>query len=209
MKKSECTPEQWAAYRAYQREYYWKNHERVLQLKRVESLTPEQAQRQRDRVRSYNAREDRKAYRRQIDAAPKHVARRYAYNQTPEHKSRAKERMKHRYQRDPTLRKRRNDYGRWLRTGFTPTLVEELRELQGDRCAVCERLFSEAVKMHADHCYTEKKPRGLLCFQCNIIEGKLLSIGLTAVQFSERLQRYLENPPAKLCKSFKIQHFPC
>ena len=197
MKKSECTPEQWDAYREYHRQFYRKNRERILEERRVKNLTPEQIQRQRERWAAYKERPHVKERRAWLDARPEAIAKRSEYAATARAKRRARERMLERHASDPDLQRRMNNYGRLLRTGFTEQLIRDLLKFQENRCAVCRREFSEAVKMHADHCHEQKKPRGLLCFQCNIIDGKLIAIGLSPIEFGQRLHEYLEKTPVE------------
>ena len=60
------------------------------------------------------------------------------------------------------------------RNGWTPTLVEEFKEKQGNKCAICETSFYE-VEMHADHEHADTpKPRALLCGLCNKGLGQFL-----------------------------------
>lgn len=196
MKKADCTAEEWATHKAYARQWYQRNREKVLFRVSAANATPEQKEQRRLRQRQYFALPHVAAKRKLVDARPEVVARRKAYAQSKTAKARAKDRMEERYNTTPGLRSYRNNYGRLLRTGFTFELVEKVCAAQGNACAVCRRPFSETNKFHADHCHTSSTPRGLLCFQCNIIEGKLITIGLSPVEFGHRLQKYLENPPA-------------
>jgi hypothetical protein len=200
VKKNECTVEEWDAVRAYQRDYYRKNAEKVREQRR------QQYQRRIDkehaRAAKYNRRPEIVARRRVWDAKPENVLRRRSYAQTEEAKVRAKERMEERYRADPLLKHHRSSHWRWKRLGFTRELIHELLALQNNRCAVCQNLFSETNRFHADHSHETGKARGLLCFQCNIIDGKLRRIGVDPIEFGKRLHNYLENPLAERCKSF-------
>lgn len=100
----------------------------------------------------------------------------------------------------PGLREKRLARGRFWRTGFTQEMVAEYLAKQNNRCAVCQREFSDKVKYQADHCHDTKKPRGLLCFHCNIIEGKLLAIGMKPLEFGESLHKYLESSVGIMAK---------
>lgn len=81
-------------------------------------------------------------------------------------------------------------------TGVTPELFAALMDLQGGCCAICNVPFIKRIQ--ADHCHDTKKPRGLLCVNCNTVEGKIKKMGLTPHGFADRLQRYLDNPPAQI-----------
>jgi len=68
--------------------------------------------------------------------------------------------------------KRNNDRNRKRKTGFTPELYEELLKLQDYKCAICGTDKSGgAGTWQADHCHDTKKPRGLLCWHCNVALG--------------------------------------
>lgn len=83
------------------------------------------------------------------------------------------------------------------RTGFSPELVEQLRELQQGRCGICG--VEMKVGGRQNHCETAdhhepegvKTPRGLLCRLCNRDLGvyeKMKRLGAEA---------YLSSPPAQ------------
>jgi hypothetical protein len=199
MKKADCTPEQWDAYRAYQRDFARRNREKIAKRRR-ELLTPEKIEQQRARCREYGARPENKIKRKLLDSQPEAVARRRAYAQTQAAKINAKNRMEERLRTVPGLRDYRRNWHRLYKTGFSAELVEQVAMLQGHACAICHRPFSESNKHHADHDHDSNKPRGLLCFQCNIIEGKMRTIGLTALELGQRLHEYLLNPPCDKIK---------
>jgi hypothetical protein len=177
-------------HRQYSREYYAKNRERILDRLKAENTPPERQERRRETWRKYNARADREEARRKIDMRPQTVAKRRAYAKSEEARKRARDVMEQRYQKDPYIRKRVANHNRLRRTGFTPEMVAAKLVEQNNACAICRRQFSAAVIMHADHCHATQKPRGLLCLQCNIIDGKLESIGMMPVEFGQLLQEY-------------------
>lgn len=78
--------------------------------------------------------------------------------------------------------------------GFTPGLADTLLQIQGGKCAVCGEPFNKTP--HADHCHDTGVARGLLCSLCNSFEGRLRRLKLSPSEFAERLQRYLDTPPA-------------
>lgn len=51
--------------------------------------------------------------------------------------------------------------------GVTREFLDQLREQQGGRCAICR----ETTKLVVDHCHASAKVRGLLCNPCNIALG--------------------------------------
>jgi len=83
-------------------------------------------------------------------------------------------------------------------TGITPELFAALANFQKGCCAICNLPFASSKDTQADHCHDTKKPRGLLCAKCNLVEGLIKKIGLTPFGFADRLQRYLDNPPASI-----------
>lgn len=178
LRKATATAEQWAHYLEYHR---------LNRLANIEAI--------RARVRAYHARPEVRERRRLKDSSPEALARRWAHAQTPEAKQRAKERFKQRCQEDPTLLVRRSEWSRKFRTGFDAALVKALVVHQDNRCAICQTSFDDRP-MRADHCHTTGKPRGLLCHHCNIIDGMMSGIGLSAVEYVHRLIAYREKPPA-------------
>lgn len=89
-------------------------------------------------------------------------------------------------------------YRRLKRSGFTEELTAKLLDASGGHCSLCGRQFSRNVRMCADHCHATKRPRGLLCHECNTIEGTIRKIGIDPLTFGQRLHYYLAIPPADL-----------
>lgn len=85
---------------------------------------------------------------------------------------------------------------RLRRTGIDDATYKRLLEVQGWKCPVCRADLNQA-KPHADHCHDTKRPRGILCAQCNQAEGMIRRSGLNAQEFGQRLQEYLTNPPVR------------
>ena len=82
---------------------------------------------------------------------------------------------------------------------FTYAQVVALWNMQEGACAVCRRPFDEkskGLKPHRDHCHQSGAPRGLLCLQCNQIEGILAKLNIAPLEFGQRLHAYLADPPA-------------
>jgi hypothetical protein len=57
--------------------------------------------------------------------------------------------------------------------GITSADVERMRVEQGDRCAICSKVFDKTHcnKMCVDHCHATGVVRGLLCTLCNLGVG--------------------------------------
>lgn len=64
----------------------------------------------------------------------------------------------------------KSDYGLSMET------FDLMREMQGNRCAICRETFKERTQkkyyvrgsIAVDHCHTTGRVRGLLCSQCNV-----------------------------------------
>lgn len=124
-------------------------------------------------------RADRKAYQQ-------------AYRQRPYAKAKQKA-----VQATPEMRARSNAYGRQWRSGITPELFDKLMVFQGGQCAICERPIDRKTA-RGDHDHKAKRPRGLLCQNCNIAEGNVAKTGLDAEVFGYRLARYYSANPVKI-----------
>lgn len=55
--------------------------------------------------------------------------------------------------------------------GLSLGAYEELRRLQGDRCAVCGRSVADGIRLGVDHDHVSGEVRGLLCDGCNVAIG--------------------------------------
>jgi hypothetical protein len=170
-RKSESTPEEWAAYLAEARKYWADNKERLHALRREYSAKPE--------VR----------------------AARIARESTPEGlaKRRAKDARGHKknWQKiiaDPEKHAAHKAGLRKWRTGFSQSDIDALITVQGGKCAVCDEPI-QGRQIRADHCHDTNTPRGLLCHHCNIVEGLLKRKNMTPKEYGEKLQNYLEHPP--------------
>lgn len=55
------------------------------------------------------------------------------------------------------------------RLGFTIELYDTRLAAQDNKCAICSTPFDTipTKQVHADHCHTTGKARGILCHQCN------------------------------------------
>ncbi len=200
MKKSNSTPEQWAKYLAQQKERYAANKEE-----------------RKARQRAYYARNaaERIAYSKKY--AAEHQDKLSAYKRAYDIENREtmnaqKLESQRRRMTDPEKRAHYNQLQQryysenrphkhaWrAKHGFHLELVVKLKAFQGNACAICGTQFDETSRSrtaHNDHDHDTGKTRGLLCFTCNIAEGKIRKTGLTALEFGQRLHDYLLNPPA-------------
>lgn len=81
-------------------------------------------------------------------------------------------------------------------SGMTEDVVEKLRRLQDNACAICSAEFEDRSKVMADHCHNTNTPRGLLCRRCNLIEGQVRKTGISYEEFCTKMLHYLSDPPA-------------
>jgi len=171
MKKSECSAEEWEAYRAYQRQW------RAANLDRAREREREAYQRRKDTHKEYRDRPEVKE-RKNALARAKHAAKKAA--QAPRY--------------TPQQMADRAERQRKTRTGMSTKDRAAALLAQNGVCAVCERPLT-AKNMRADHCHDSGKPRGLLCHHCNVIEGMIRAMGFSPGQFGDRLAHYLAHPP--------------
>jgi hypothetical protein len=189
MRKADCTAEQWATYTARAKEWYHLNRDKVI-----------------ERTKAYNKTEKAVERRRAYDMRPDVKARRHERENGPEGKQYRKERWA-KTKADPDKLSARYAATREFRTGMAADLFSQLIILQGNKCAICEKPFDKPSKGHrraagksypcADHCHDGGGPRGLLCHNCNTIEGHIRSLGFALPDYMQRLNNYLSNPPAK------------
>lgn len=179
-KKAECTPDEWAA------------HLEHVRLRRLANI--EQA---REKTRAYNQRPEVKARRRAHDAKNDIAAKRRERAQTDEAKAAAANRHKARISENPEIWAGILAKQRERRTGFSQELFSLTMKHQRGLCAVCQRALGTTHRACADHCHDTKKPRGILCHHCNILEGMLRGAAMTPEQWAARMTDYLANPPAQ------------
>jgi len=82
-------------------------------------------------------------------------------------------------------------------TGVTKQMFDDLMVIQDGRCGCCREKLKTP---YADHDHEAQIPRGLLCNTCNRIEGLIKARGLTPHGFADRLQQYLDDPPARIAE---------
>jgi hypothetical protein len=192
MKKSDCTPEQWAAHRAYQRAY--SQRPEAAEKRHAKNRAAVEAGRERERYQQRKA--SGKIAKHERTPEQKRERRRAwdeKYN-TPENRAARAERIRQREAAEPerlaARKKYLSDYARKRNTGFTAEQYAEAMERQGGGCAVCK----STMRLHADHDHDTGAPRGILCGPCNQAEGLIARTGLTVEEFARRLADYLANP---------------
>ena len=62
----------------------------------------------------------------------------------------------------------------WLKNQFGISVDEynTMFESQQGKCAICDDAPTKTRRLAVDHCHTDGKIRGLLCFRCNATLGK-------------------------------------
>lgn len=188
MRKADCTPEQWQKYLAQARANYARNREA-----RIEAC------------KAYNQTDKAKARRRSYDMRPDVKARRREREQGENYKQRKREKWAE-IKADPNALAEQYARTREFRTGMDRATFDRLLISQNGKCAICDRIFDVPRKGSrqtagrnypcADHCHDGGGPRGLLCHNCNTIEGHVRSLGFDLVSYMQRLHAYLEKPPA-------------
>lgn len=76
--------------------------------------------------------------------------------------------------------------------GLGPGDYDRLHEIQGGKCAICQRSTGASKKLAVDHDHRDGHARGLLCSPCNKLLGHLRD----DVDAVLRIYTYLSNPPA-------------
>jgi hypothetical protein len=180
MKKSDCTEEEWADYKAKQKAWRDANLLAQREKERARYHRPEN----KERAKQYRERPEIKARKRELERA-RHAAKRAASGRAvteAQHLARLERQRK-------------------SRTGMTKEVAQQVLEFQNGCCAVCQRSLTEGKQARADHCHDTGSPRGILCHHCNIIEGMIRSMGIGPVEFGDRLAHYLSSPPFRQFQS--------
>jgi hypothetical protein len=76
--------------------------------------------------------------------------------------------------------------------GLTAEQYQQLKELQGGACAICQRARGISKRLAVDHDHQTGKVRGLLCGPCN----KMLGHARDNPGFFARAIYYLNYPPS-------------
>ena len=132
---------------------------------------------------------------------------------SPEYRARKAARQKERYRTDPEYRARRAAREAARRTdpeyrareaarqaarkGFTPELEVLLVALQGGVCATCGEPWENRDHAHE----TPPRPRGLLCWLCNVALGTYESAARNSREADPIFDEYLAHPPAEVALS--------
>lgn len=183
--------------RAYHREWYQKNKERIRERQR--QYARDYYARNKKRIRKKNLQRIEDGYYNEYYRTHKarHLERVQAYRARLSPEQKLRNRIRER-ERERKAGNRGGAYRSRIARGFTTELIAKLMVLQGNACAICQHPFATTGKRRAcaDHCHETITPRGLLCFECNIVEGKIRGSGLSVREFSARLHDYLVSPPA-------------
>lgn len=86
---------------------------------------------------------------------------------------------------------------RFRNYGLAQEEFELLLFIQNRSCAICFTPFDGFSKgpPHVDHDHALKTVRGLLCRNCNTVEGLVRTSGIPPLDYGVALQEYLDNPP--------------
>jgi hypothetical protein len=193
-RKADCTPEEWAAYLARCRALHAANPEKRRAQQRSRHAADPSKRRLRDTVRHGADPEKARVKDKRRYAANRENIRVRQNAKRASNPERVRENSRVWYAAN---KKRVQEQARERVTGMAPWLIEALRRRQGGLCAICRGRLPEGRLTHADHCHDTKVPRGLLCSQCNLIEGLIKKRGLTPSEWGARAESYLENPPAQ------------
>lgn len=126
--------------------------------------------------------------------------KRWEYDHRPEVVERRKMRNREYYRRNPqyfiersseyqrrnakVVRERHRRWERLRKYGVDDQWVKCQTEMQGNRCAACEREFVKTP--HVDHNHKTGRARGLLCARCNV------AVGVIESELYPKLLTYLE-----------------
>lgn len=164
-KKSACTPEEWEAYKTDHRERY-QNLDSLKKVqilwkaaKRYAELSPEEKETKRARKYAWNLRnkeklaEQRRLRRKELDEKLR-AAGTTIWHHRDKHYVYAPEKNKKRY-------------------GLTPQQRQDLRDLRGNKCFICDKPPAGKQILCIDHCHKTGRVRGALCIRCNTLVGWL------------------------------------
>lgn len=80
------------------------------------------------------------------------------------------------------------DRGRASRLGVSLGIVRSIIEASGGRCEACFRELTHA-EMCVDHDHATGRVRGVLCAQCNVLEGQLLKEAARVNQIADYIEK--------------------
>ena len=76
------------------------------------------------------------------------------------------------------------------RYGITPAQYDAILQVQNGTCAICYRVETRGRGvLHIDHCHATGAVRGLLCFDCNTMLGKVKDVPETLDRAAQYLRR--------------------
>lgn len=86
-------------------------------------------------------------------------------------------------------------HARTLRDDNYAVYVQVARDIHGvtdESCCVCTRLRHESMRHHRDHDHVTGLPRGVVCFQCNGLMPRLLTLqrARDIVSYLERVEAF-------------------
>jgi hypothetical protein len=132
----------------------------------------------------YDATPERKAQQAAYFSSPKGKARQAAYNASPEGKA-----QKAAYAANPEVKAKLKAYNdspegkadirrrNLKKQGWTPEAFDSSVVDQGGRCSICSKVLTFGKRGNsmacADHDHNNKRPRGILCGNCNLGIGNL------------------------------------
>lgn len=82
------------------------------------------------------------------------------------------------------------------RYGVTSQQLEEMKERQGGRCAICRKYSTRTL--HLDHCHATGRMREFLCQNCNLALGYVCddeSILLSCIEYLRKHNARLRDAP--------------
>jgi hypothetical protein len=173
-RKADCTAEEWEAHLQRSRDYRASHYKRKEKLDAYNAAVRDRRERNKTENPDQHARD--KARSKAFCASPKGQEIDPKRNQDPVRK----------------LALRLRPYG------LSVSDFNDLLARQGNACGVCRSpLPPNEYQRNVDHCHETGLVRGVLCPSCNRIEGSIRRRGLTPLEFAQRLQAYLDNPPAQ------------
>ncbi len=131
----------------YSSQWYFENRERLLEVRRAYNKEYSKRPYVIEKAKAKNARPDQKLNRK-------------LYKKTETGRDYEKNRRS-----KPVIKNKLENWRLKSRYGITLEQYEQLFNLQGGRCAICDRETDHTL--HVDHCHETGLVRGLLCGSCN------------------------------------------
>jgi len=86
------------------------------------------------------------------------------------------------------VKKAQRNYHTKTKYGITFEQEQELKNIQNNRCAICEDVLGLGHKAHIDHSHATGEIRGILCHLCNVLLGQARD----SIEILKSAQKYLE-----------------